>query len=93
LGFARCWRETVSGLENRRPAEHIRAMAPLVPKIAGWFVVLGVAVVAAFALAHIAHDDLGVSRHEIRTQALIGAAVLAMLMAVEYFGKKFRKPK
>ena len=68
-------------------------MEPLVPKIAGWFVVLGVAVLAAFALAHIAHYDLGVSRHEIRTQALIGAAVLAMLMAVEYFGKKFRKPK
>jgi hypothetical protein len=36
---------------------------------------------------------LGFSRQEIRTQAVIGAAIVGLLVATEHFGKKLRKPK
>jgi hypothetical protein len=34
-----------------------------------------------------------ISREEIRTPALVGAGVIAALVAVEFFGKKLAKPK
>jgi hypothetical protein len=46
----------------------------------------------ALSLAYIAHYDFGLSRQEIRTPAVVGAAVIAVLVAVEFFGKKLRKP-
>jgi hypothetical protein len=46
----------------------------------------------ALSLAYIAHYDFGLSRQEIRTPAVVGAAVIAVLVAVELFGKKMRKP-
>jgi hypothetical protein len=46
----------------------------------------------ALSLAYIAHYDFGLSRQEIRTPAVVGAGVISVLMAVEYFGKKLRKP-
>ena len=46
---------------------------------------------AALSLAYIAHYDFGLSRQEIRTAALVGAVVIAVLVAVEFFGKKLRK--
>jgi len=51
------------------------------------------AIVAAFSLGYIAHYDFGFSRREIRTPAVIAAAVIALLLAVEYFGTRLRKPK
>jgi hypothetical protein len=53
----------------------------------------GAAAVTALTLAYIAHYDLGLSRQEIRTPAVIAAAVIAMLMMIEFFGKKLRKLK
>jgi hypothetical protein len=47
----------------------------------------------ALTLGYIAHYDLGFSRQEIRNQAVMVASLIAMLMAIEYFGKKLRKPK
>jgi len=47
----------------------------------------------AFWLAYIAHYDFGLSRQEIRTPAVVGAGIIAALVAVEFFGKKLRKPK
>ena len=47
----------------------------------------------ALSVGYIAHYDLGFSRQEIRTQAVIGAAIIGLLMASEYFGKKLRMPK
>ena len=47
----------------------------------------------ALSLGYIAHYDFGFSREEIRTFALIGATVIATLVAVEFFGKKLRKPQ
>jgi hypothetical protein len=39
-------------------------------------------------LAYIAHYDLGFSREEIRTFAVIAADVGVALAVIEYFGKK-----
>jgi hypothetical protein len=47
----------------------------------------------ALWLAYIAHYDLGLSRQEIRTPAVAAAVVIATLMVIEFFGKKWRKPK
>jgi hypothetical protein len=49
------------------------------------------AVAVSLWLAYIAHYDFGLSRQEIRTPALVAAAVIAVLVAVESFGKKLRK--
>jgi hypothetical protein len=51
------------------------------------------ATTTALTLGYIAHYDLGFSRQEIRTPAVVGAAVIATLMVIEFFGKKLRKPK
>ena len=58
-----------------------------------FLVVRGVA--AAFAavfLGYVAHYEFGLSREQIRTPAVIGAGLIAVLMAVEFFGKRLRKP-
>jgi hypothetical protein len=45
----------------------------------------------ALSLAYIAHYNFGLSRQEIRISAMVGAAMIATLVAIEFFGKKFRK--
>jgi hypothetical protein len=50
------------------------------------------AVLTALSLAYIANYDFGLSRQDIRIPAVAGAAVIAVLVAVEFFGKKLRKP-
>jgi hypothetical protein len=49
------------------------------------------AVFTAVTLGYIAHYDFGLSREEIRTFAVIGAAVGVALVVMNYFGKKLRK--
>jgi hypothetical protein len=46
---------------------------------------------AALTLAYAAHYGFGFSREEIRIPAVVGAAVIAVLVAIEFFGKKLRK--
>jgi hypothetical protein len=50
------------------------------------------AAATALALAYIARYDFALSGEEIRAPAVIGAGVISVLVAVEYFGKKLRKP-
>jgi hypothetical protein len=57
-----------------------------------WLAAAG-AIVTAFSGGYVAHYEFGFSRQEIRTPAVIGAAVIGLLVATEYFGKKLRKPK
>ena len=45
-------------------------------------VIAGSAVLAAFLLGHVAHYDIGLTRLAIRHSALIGTAVIAMLLVV-----------
>jgi hypothetical protein len=47
----------------------------------------------ALSLASIAHDDFDLSPQGIRGAALVGAGVVAGLVAIEFFGEKLRKLK
>ena len=47
----------------------------------------------AVTLAYIARYDLGFSREEIRTFAVVAASVAVALVVIEFFGKKLRKLK
>jgi hypothetical protein len=51
---------------------------------------------AAAMLGYIAHYDFGLTRQEIRTPALVGAiivaVVIATLVAVDFFSKRLRRP-
>ena len=58
-----------------------------------WWFAGGTAVATASMLAYVAHDDLGLTRQEIRTPSLIVAAIIGLLVVTEYFGKRLRKPK
>lgn len=51
---------------------------------------------AAAMLGYIAHYDFGLSRQAIRTPAVVGAIIIAVvvatLMAIDFFNKRLRKP-
>ena len=47
-----------------------------------------VAAYVAVMLDHVANIDLGFSREQIRSTAVITAIVMAMLMAIDFFGKR-----
>jgi hypothetical protein len=49
------------------------------------------ATAAALSLVYIAHYDFGFSREEIRGTALIGAGIIAALVAAEFFAERLRK--
>jgi hypothetical protein len=57
-----------------------------------WLAAVGT-IVTSVSAGYIAHYDFGFSRQEIRTPAVIGAAIIGLLMATEYFCQKLRKPK
>lgn len=57
-----------------------------------WLAAVG-AIVAAVWVAHIAHNNFGVSLQEIRVLAAIGISTIAALLAIEFFGRKLRKSK
>jgi hypothetical protein len=50
-----------------------------------------VAAYVAIMLDHVANVDLGFSREQIRNTAVITAIVMAMLMAIDFLGKKLGK--
>jgi hypothetical protein len=62
-------------------------------RIAGLLAFACAAMVAAYTVGPIAHDDLGFARQAIRTQALLFAAVLGGLLAITLFGSRFGKWK
>jgi hypothetical protein len=72
-------------------------MEQIISKIIGFLVVVCMAAVAALTVGYIAHYDYGLSRLDIRTSALIGATILALIVALlsatEHFEKNLRKPK
>lgn len=49
------------------------------------------ALMVAFVLAYSAHHEWGLSRAEIRNGALFMATLVGALLAIEFFGSKFRK--
>ena len=64
----------------------------MIDRFLTYLMAMTTATAAALTLAYIAHYDFGLSREEIRTPAVVVASVIALLTAVEFFGKKFRKP-
>ena len=57
-----------------------------------WLAAVATIVTPVWA-GYIAHYEFGLSRQEIRTPAVIGAAIVGLLMATEHFGQKLRKPR
>jgi hypothetical protein len=51
------------------------------------------AVTAALTAGYIARYDFGFSPQQIRSQAVMVAIVIGVLLAIDYYGKKLRKPK
>ena len=68
-------------------------MEKSIDRVLNLMMAMSTASAIALSLAYIAHYDFGLSREEIRTPAVVGAAVIAVLVAVEFFGKKLRKPQ
>ncbi len=64
---------------------------PAAARIAGYLVFAVAAVVAAFAVGHVAHDDWGFARQTIRSQALLFAALLGGLLIITLFANRFGK--
>jgi hypothetical protein len=51
------------------------------------------AVTAALSAGYTARYDLGLAPQQIRIQAVIVAIVIGLLLAIDHYGKKLRKPK
>jgi hypothetical protein len=66
-------------------------MQSIVPRILASLVLLGAAGVAALGLAHVAHEDFGLSRHAVRIDALYLALLLSGLLVVVMFSGRFGK--
>jgi hypothetical protein len=84
------------GLANGVSGAHSRAMELIISRIVGLVVAVFVASLLAIALGYVAHYGFGLSRLDIRTSALEGAAtaalIFALLVATEWF-EKLRKSK
>jgi hypothetical protein len=68
-------------------------MEATIGRVLTFLMAAGTATSTALMLGYVAHYDLGFSREEIRTPAVIAATIIAVLIAVEFFGEKFGKPK
>jgi hypothetical protein len=53
--------------------------------------IIGAAVASAAVLRHVAHVNVGLTREAIRAQSLGAAAIIASLIAVEFFCRKLRR--
>jgi hypothetical protein len=49
--------------------------------------------VTAFALGYVAHYDFDISRQEIRLLAVTAAALIGLMLAIEFLGKGLLKSK
>jgi hypothetical protein len=68
-------------------------METTVGRVLAVFLSVAATVTAALTAGHTARYDLGFSPQQIRTQALVVAIVIGLLLAIDHYGKKLRKPK
>jgi hypothetical protein len=80
-----------SGLENWRSGAHSQAMELIISKVIGFLVAVCTATTVALIVGDIGHN-LGFSSLDIRMAALVGAVVVATLLASGYF-ERLQKPK
>jgi hypothetical protein len=71
----------------------IRGMETTVGRVLAVLLYVVTAVTAALTAGYTARYDLGFSPQQTRTQAVIVAIVIGLLLAIEHYGKKLRKPK
>jgi hypothetical protein len=76
-----------------RPWAHIREMETTIGRVLTYVMAAGTASTTALTLAYVGHYDFGLSRQQIRTPAVVAAAVIAMVVGIEFFGKKLRRRK
>jgi hypothetical protein len=50
-------------------------------------------IMIAFTIGYVSHYDMGFSEEDIRDVALFGSSIVGVLLALEYFGGRHRKPK
>jgi hypothetical protein len=67
---------------------HSQPMGHILFKIADFLIAICVASTIAVAMWYVAYYVFGLSSLDIRTSALMGAAIFALLMAPVWFGKK-----
>jgi hypothetical protein len=84
----------VVSLENGRVPAHIRKMdRPQIEAAIIMFLIAGgSATFTALMLGYVAHYNFGLSRQQIRTPAVLGAVIIAVLIAVDFFCKRLRRP-
>jgi hypothetical protein len=68
-------------------------METTVSRVLTYVMAASTATTAALTLAYVAHYDFGLSRQQIRTPAVVAACVIAVVVAIEFFRKKLRRPK
>jgi hypothetical protein len=80
------------GLENGLSGAHCEAMDYILVKFANFLIAICAASMIALTLGFVAHYHYGLSRLDIRTAALTGAAIFAvifvLLAATEWIEKK-----
>jgi hypothetical protein len=96
LARARLWSPwRFSGLTSGLSGAHSLAMDRILFKILDFLIAICVASMTALTLGFIAHYHYGLSRLDIRTSALTGAAIFALifvlLVATEWIEKKKSK--
>ena len=69
------------GLANGPPGAHSRPMVYILSKVVDFLIAVGVASIIAIWLGLAAHY-LGLSRLDIRTSALMGAGIIALVLAL-----------
>ena len=69
---------------DRSPLPTGQQSGPTEMAVFWWLTAVG-AIVTSVSAGYIAHYEFGYSRYEIRTPAVIGAAIIGLLMATEYF--------
>jgi hypothetical protein len=57
------------------------------------FLSAAAAVTAALTAGYTARYDLGFSPEQIRTEAIAVAILIGLLLAIDHYGKKLRRPK
>ena len=70
------------GLENGLSGAHCQAMDYILVKFANFLIAICVASMVALTLGFVAHYHYGLSRLDIRTSALTGAAIFALIFAL-----------
>jgi hypothetical protein len=78
-------------MENGSPGAHSQAMELIISKITGFLIAVCTVTTVALIVWDIFHN-LGFSSLDIRMAALIGAVVVATLLASEYL-ERLQKPK